>query len=369
MAAIDKNLRGIVKNAVRGQDLRKEEIQFLLRLEDDESLDVVFRTARELRMKHFGNTVFLYGFLYASTYCRNDCHFCFYRRSNADSLRYRRDEDEIVSAARQLAASGVHLIDLTLGEDPEFFRTDDAGISRLEHLVRRVSQETGLPVMISPGVVPGESLGKLSEAGANWYACYQETHNRELFRRLRPDQDYDERWAIKSRASDFGLLVEDGILCGVRETTGDVADAILGMRQLEIAQMRAMTFVPQRGTPMASRPAPSTSRELLCIAVMRLACPDRLIPASLDIEGLTGLTPRLNAGANVVTSIVPPGHGLAGVAQSSFDISDSRRTTASVVAELGTLDLEPATIDEYRDWVAHRRGELGAPPLQERRVC
>jgi methylornithine synthase len=102
---------------------------------------------------------------------------------------------------------------------------------------------------------------------------------------------------------------------------------------------------------------------------MRLACPDRLIPASLDIEGLTGLTPRLNAGANVVTSIVPPGHGLAGVAQSSFDISDSRRTTASVVAELGTLDLEPATIDEYRDWVAHRRGELGAPPLQERRVC
>jgi len=32
MAAIDKNLRGIVKNAVRGQDLRKEEIQFLLRL-------------------------------------------------------------------------------------------------------------------------------------------------------------------------------------------------------------------------------------------------------------------------------------------------------------------------------------------------
>ena len=59
MAAIDKNLRGIVKNAVRGQDLRKEEIQFLLRLEDDESLDVVFRTARELRTKHFGNTVFL----------------------------------------------------------------------------------------------------------------------------------------------------------------------------------------------------------------------------------------------------------------------------------------------------------------------
>ena len=78
-------------------------------------------------------------------------------------------EDEIASAARQLAASGVHLIDLTLGEDPEFFRTDDAGISRLEHLVRRVSQETGLPVMISPGVVSGESLGKLSEAGATQF--------------------------------------------------------------------------------------------------------------------------------------------------------------------------------------------------------
>ena len=58
MAAIDKNLRGIVKNAVRGQDLRKEEIQFLLRLEDDESLDVVFRTSANGDFAFIGFKVF-----------------------------------------------------------------------------------------------------------------------------------------------------------------------------------------------------------------------------------------------------------------------------------------------------------------------
>lgn len=49
---------------------------------------------------------------------------------------------------------------------------------------------------------------------------------------------------------------------------------------------------------------------------MRLLFPDKLIPASLDVDGISGLELRLMAGANVVTSIIPPNEGLAGVAQS-----------------------------------------------------
>ena len=65
---------------------------------------------------------------------------------------------------------------------------------------------------------------------------------------------------------------------------------------------------------MQDSPAPDSLRELLIIAMLRLAFPDRLIPASLDIEGLEGLQLRLDAGANVVTSLIVPGAGLTGVA-------------------------------------------------------
>ena len=40
---------------------------------------------------------------------------------------------------------------------------------------------SGLPVMVSPGVVPHEVLAGLRARGADWYALYQETHSRELY--------------------------------------------------------------------------------------------------------------------------------------------------------------------------------------------
>ena len=71
------------------------------------------------------------------------------------------------------------------------------------------------------------------------------------------------------------------------------------------------------------------------IAVMRLAMPDRLIPASLDVEGIAGLEARLEAGANVVTSIVPPQSGLAGVSQAELDIDAGLRTAPGSAAPAG----------------------------------
>ena len=112
------------------EDLSKAEITFLLNLEDDDQIEVLFQKAREVRQNHFGNKVFMYGFIYASTYCRNDCSFCLFRCSNSQTKRYRKSKEEIVAAALRLADSGVHLIDLTMGEDPAIFNGGGAGFPR-----------------------------------------------------------------------------------------------------------------------------------------------------------------------------------------------------------------------------------------------
>lgn len=309
--------------------------------------EALFRAARELRRCHFGDRVFLYGFVYLSTYCRNDCRFCWYRRSNPECRRYRKSEAEVLEACGRLADSGVHLLDLTLSEDPSL-RTEE-GLGALVHLTARVKAATGLPLMLSPGVVSPSTLAGLREAGADWYACYQETHNRALYRRLRPGQGFDRRMEAKRAARKAGLLVEEGILCGVGETHRDLAHSVRAMDRLGAAQVRAMSFVPRPGIPLAARRDPN--RELAVIAALRLAFPDRLIPASLDVDGLAGLERRLAAGANVVTSLIPPGQGLAGVAQSDMDIEEGRRTTAEVVEVLERLGLAPASRTEYAEWV------------------
>jgi methylornithine synthase len=344
----------ILDKAQQRAVLSESDMKLILDISEPDQVQEVFKTARKLREEYFGNRVFLYGFIYFSTYCGNSCNFCLYRKGNSAAIRYRKSPAQIVESSKRLSESGIHLIDLTMGEDPGIFQAGDKGFELLLGTIRLVKQNTNLPVMISAGVLSEDVLGKLPEAGAIWYACYQETHNRSLYQRLRTRQDYDIRINSKLRAKELGLLIEEGLLVGVGESTTDIADSMFVMDELKADQIRAMSFVPQKGTPMEHFPPPNSLKELLVIALMRLTYPECLIPASLDVGGHAELGQKLAAGANVVTSIIPPGQGLAGVAQCDLDIEDGKRTVAGIQSVLKKSGLEPASGREYHLWLNQR---------------
>lgn len=152
----------------------------------------------------------------------------------------------------------------------------------------------------------------------------------------------------------MGFLIEEGLLTGVGEKDGDVVDSLQAMRRLEADQVRVMSFVPQKGTPMQNVPSIPRTRERLILAIMRLVFPDRLIPASLDVDGINGLADRLDAGANVVTSIIPPNSGLAGVSNQELDIDDANRTVERILPILEGLGLIRASTTEYMEWILAR---------------
>jgi methylornithine synthase len=343
----------ILARALDHQLLSRDEIIFLLTLEEETAIRRLMECACRLRNEHFGNAIFLYGFVYYSTYCRNDCRFCYYRRTNTSSPRYRKNLAEIVEISEKLVDSGVHLIDLTSGEDPAL--RGDGGFARLTETIAAVKQRTGAPVMVSPGVVPDEIVTAMEQAGADWYALYQETYNPELYARLRTGQPFADRVAGRRAAHRAGMLVEDGLLLGVGETVADRADSLLAMQAENLRQVRVMSFVPQENTPLEHLSVPSRMIEYLGIAVLRLLMPDRLIPATLDVEGIGGLKMRLAAGANVVTSIIPPRDHLAGVAQSSLDVEQGLRTVVEVRKIISRLGLVDATREAYAGWVEQRR--------------
>jgi methylornithine synthase len=346
-----KKIDEILDKAYNRQVLSNAEIKLLLGLRDKKHLTALYLTARELRQRYFGKKLFLYGFIYFSTYCRNECAFCFYRASNASSRRYRKTASEIVEFACGLANTGVHLIDLTMGEDSYFLRCE-SGLKNLETLVTQVKAATKLPIMISPGLLSVEYLNALYEAGADWYACYQETHNRELFSRLRLGQDYNRRLQAKQQAKEAGLLIEEGILTGVGDSRNDITTSMNCMREIGAQQVRVMSFNPQAGTPMSDHPAPDRLQEFIVIAVMRLLFPEKLIPASLDIDGAKNLKKRLDAGANVVTSLIPPLSGLVGVSQIDLGIEEGQRTVEGVMHVIDESGMEIALASEYRRWIS-----------------
>ncbi|MDP4127509.1 MAG: methylornithine synthase PylB [Bacillota bacterium] len=350
------NLDVILDKALKRQNLSCKEILFLLTLSTENDLRKLFAVARSLRDRNFNRKIFLYGFVYFSTWCRNACTFCGYRSSNSQMPRYRRTEEEIWDAVLRLQESGVHLVDLTMGEDPYYHRKQ--GFDPLLNLVRQIKRETDLSVMISPGLISKQLLEQFSSAGADWYACYQETYNKSLFRRLRVGQSFQQRLVSKLQAAQVGLLVEEGLLLGVGESLENIASAMQRMQILGAQQVRAMSFIPQPGSPLESLPSPDRQRELITIAVFRLLFPDKLIPASLDIDGISGLADRLASGANVITSLIPPNAGFAGVAQHSKDINEGYRTVAGIMPVIRSLGLEIATIEEYAHWISEQKDML-----------
>lgn len=326
--------------------MNKEEIVRILKCEDEKEIKALFERASEIRRQVQGDKIFAYGFVYFTTYCRNNCNFCYFRRSN-DIGRYRKTEEEVLALSKALVDSGVNLIDLTMGEDPLYHSEEFETVLRI---IRKL-KEMGTSVMISPGVVPDEIIDRFREAGADIFALYQETHNRELFRKLRKDQDYDERMHAKLHARDCGMFIEEGILSGVGETPEDVAESLLTMGEIGARQVRVMSFVPQPGSPMENVRTPDRMEELKIIALMRILYPDALIPASLDVDGIAGLKDRIDAGANLITSIIPPKSGLMGVANSVMDVDEGGRTVEEASEILGSMGLRIATDKEFKEFL------------------
>lgn len=259
----------------------------------------------------------------------------------------------IVASALSAADSGVNLIDLTMGEDPYYLETAQ-GRKELAEIIKRTKDACGLPVMISPGVGDVTLLAELKKAGACWYACYQETFDRERFKSLRVGQDYDMRIRAKRNARACGYLIEEGILTGIGETDEKIADSLIQAAALHPSQIRNMTFVPQPGTPLEQEQACDSRQEIFNIALMRLLFPDCLVPASLDVEGTNALSDRLQAGANVITSIIPSHKSYAGVAQASLDIDNGHRSVEYILPILEQNGLRAAGSAEYRQWLCER---------------
>lgn len=351
----------ILEKAERENPLSREELMFLLKLSKESDLSKVFKVARKLRTRYFKHKVFVYGFVYFSTYCRNECAFCLYRKSNHSLQRYRKTGQEIIETALSLVESGVHLVDLTMGEDPRYFNNSESGFKPLIRTVEEIKKSTGIPIMLSAGVVPEEVLREFKESGVDWYATYQETHNPDLYGKLRLGQSYTERMDRKKSARKIGFLIEEGLLTGVGDTDEDLVNSLEEMQDLGADQVRVMSFVPQKDTPMHHFTSVSRHRELLIIAIMRLIFPDRLIPASLDVDGLNGLADRLNAGANVVTSVIPPRSGLAGVSNHSLDIEDGNRTVKKITPVLTQHGLVLASRNDFATWIMERSKSLIIP--------
>ncbi len=287
----------LIDKCINSGDLSREEIIFLLELKDDNEIGRLLSAADKVRERYCGPDVHIRALVEFSNICARHCNYCGLRAPNSKIERYRMQPDEIVELAMHLNSKGLKTIVLQSGEDPYYTGEIIADI------VRRIKSTTGMAITLCVGERPYEDYKLWKEAGADRYLLRHETASRELYAKLHPDSDYDNRMRCLRWLRELGYQVGAGCMVGVPgQTIEHLADDIEFYKNFQPDMVGIGPYIPHPETPFAGNPAGDLTTTLKMVALTRIITRNALIPATTAIGSIkeNGREMALMAGADVV---------------------------------------------------------------------
>ncbi len=297
----------LLENILQKDQLSKEDIVFLLSLENKEDLEKLYEKAYRIKLENVGNKVFFRGLIELSNICHKDCIYCGIRKSNKNPNRYIIDPAHVAEAAKWALDAEYGSLALQAGE-----RTDEKFIEYISTVLEKVREVTKgkLGVTLSLGEHSPETYRKWFELGSHRYLLRIETTNRELFKKLHPDDDFDERIACMESLREIGYQVGTGIMIGIPgQTAEDLAKDILFFKENDIDMIGMGPFIPHSDTPMADSIEDFEKNKerqlemgLKMIAITRIVLKDVNIASTTALQALhpVGREMGLKAGANII---------------------------------------------------------------------
>lgn len=288
--------------AAAGDRPARAELVALLGSEGDDEI-CLLSAADKVRRENMSDQVHLRGLIEFSNYCERDCVYCGLRRSNASLARYRMDKEEIFAVARAGAALSYKTVVLQSGEDSFYTAPILAEISY------QLKSELDLAVTLSVGERSRDEYKLWREAGVDRYLLKHETSDRELYRLLHPDMDFDNRRRCLYWLRDLGYQVGSGCMVGLPgQTIESLADDLLYLHDLDVEMAGIGPFIPNPSTPLGRVQGGTAAMTLKMIALARLLMPLAHLPATTALGSIDsqGRQKALRAGANVVMPNITP---------------------------------------------------------------
>ena len=265
-------------------------------LKNDNKNSELFSLADKIRKENVGDAVHLRGLIEFSNICKQQCKYCGLRSPNKHIERYRILKDDIIHTAKHAVDMGYKTIVLQSGED-DYFSTD-----LIVEIIREIKKlDTALTLSIGE-----RSFGDyqaFKEVGADRYLIRIETTDRNLYKELHPNMNFDNRIRCLKDLKELGYEVGTGCLVGLPgQTIESLADDILFFKEINADMVGIGPFIPHPETPLKDTPAGSFELALKVMALTRIMLPDINIPATTAMETLNpnGRILALQSGANVV---------------------------------------------------------------------
>lgn len=286
----------------QARDWMRDDIVALLNATPAEE-EVIFAAAREERARHFGDKCYLRAVVEFANRCACNCLYCGMRRDLVTTGRYILESEEIIAITEETARMKIPTIFLQSAEDKGY------SVEWLVDIVREIHDRLGLKILLCVGKLTDQELLDLRQAGASRMIIKHETADAELFKKLKPDLNLQERIDDLLRAKRAGFEIGSGPILGLPgQTIESLADDILLMKRMGVKMSSVSIFMPHKDTPLANAPPGDVQLGCRFIAAMRLALHDTLIPSTSTFERALegGQVRALDAGANVITVNMTP---------------------------------------------------------------
>jgi biotin synthase len=348
----DRPLQDILDKAGSGLQISREDILYLLTIEEPERLERLYRTANAVRHLHHRNSCCVHGILEISNYCSSDCLYCGLAVNSTLTRRYRMTRDEILEAAKEaIEGFGFKSLVLQSGEDPEYTP------AFLAEVVAEIKRRHGVFICVSFGEVGLEGLDQLYAAGARALLMRFETSDPKLYAQLHPGSTLDSRLSHLRHALKTGWLTMTGGLIGLPgQTVESLADDVMLAGELN-AEM--FSFGPVLASHRRHEQVSVTETQMLrLLAAARLAAPPQakvLVTTAFETLSPHARERGLLAGASSVMLNVTPLRYRAdyaiyeGRAHASETVADQTRAIIQLLDRLGRApsDLGIATTPSH----------------------
>lgn len=277
--------KDIINKASESKGITLKESASLLNIEDEDTLQLLYHTAKEIKEKIYGKRLVLFAPLYVTNQCVNNCLYCAFRQDNKELIRKTLTIEEIKEEATILVQQGHKRALLVAGEHPKQSALDFIGqavdaiysVNYNGNNIRRINVNT------APLSLEGFKTLKSFEIGT--YQCFQETYHYDTYVKMHPSgpkKDYAWRLYAMDRAIQAGIDdVGIGALFGLTdykfEALGMLNHAFnlderfgIGPHTMSIPRLE-----PAHNAPLSEKPPyaldDKSFRKL--IAVLRLAVP------------------------------------------------------------------------------------------------
>jgi biotin synthase len=347
----------IIKDILNKDNFTRDEIIHLLKTEGDEK-SILFKKSAEIKEKYIGKKVWLRGLIEFSNVCGKDCLYCGIRKGNKNLTRYSLSDEEIIGAARFAYENKYGSIALQSGEiESQSF------VSRIDGLLKKIKELSGnqLGVTLSVGEQSFDVYKRWFDTGAHRYLLRIEATNRELYRKIHPDNiqhDFNRRMECLKSIQDIGYQTGTGVMIGLPyQTLDDLAGDLLFMKDFDIDMCGMGPYIEHAETPLANTGEslfPLKERfdlTLKMIAVIRIMMKDINIVAATALQAIdpVGREKAVMIGANILMPNITPGRY-----RDSYKLYDNKPCTDDSAEDCQScLEARVSLADSeivYREW-------------------